>query len=79
MRIWGQVRFAANGATYPIALQQRAPGSSTWVRSGDLVQVTHSQGYFRARRPTQRGVDLARGLGLARLRQFEISREAVAR
>ena len=28
-RIWGQVRFAPNGATYPIALQERAPGSST--------------------------------------------------
>jgi hypothetical protein len=76
-RIWGQVRFAPNGATYPIALQERAPGSSTWVTSGDLVQVTNSQGYFKARRPTQRGSTWRAVWG--EFGRYEVSREAVAR
>ena len=78
-RIWGQVRFAPNGTTYPVALQERAPGSSTWVNSGDLVQVTNSQGYFRARRPTQRGSSWRAVWGAPDNSRFEISREAVAR
>lgn len=78
-RIWGQVRFAPNGATYSIVLQSRAPGSSTWVRSGDPVQVTHSQGYFKARRPTARGTEWRAVWAEPDLARFEVSRVAVAR
>jgi hypothetical protein len=78
-RIWGQVRFAPNGATYPVALQERARGSSTWVQSGGLVQVTHSQGYFRARRPARRGSRWRAVWSEPDYARFEISREAVAR
>ena len=81
-RIWGQARFAPNGATYPIYLQSRAPGSSTWVSSDPPVQVTQSQGFFQARasdasaaprgarsgpsRDLERHRDLARGASRAR-------------
>jgi hypothetical protein len=78
-RIWGHARFAENGTTYPIALQERAPGSSTWVNSGNLVQVKNSQGYFRARRPTQRGSTWRAVWGAPDYSRFEISREALAR
>jgi hypothetical protein len=78
-RIWGQARFAPNGATYPVVLQSRAPGSSTWVRSGDPVQVTHSQGYFKARRPTVRGASWRAVWAEPDFARFEVSREAVAR
>ena len=78
-RIWGQTRFAPNGATYPVLLQTRAPGSSEWVTSGDPVQVTHSQGYFQARRPTQRGATWRAVWSEPDFARFEVSREAVAR
>ena len=78
-RIWGQVRFAPNGITYPVYLQSRAPGSSTWVRSEPPVQVTQSQGFFQARRPTQRGTAWRAVWGEPDNARFEISREAVAR
>jgi hypothetical protein len=78
-RIWGQTRFAPNGATYPVLLQTRAPGSSTWVTSGDPIQITHSQGYFKARRPTQRGATWRAVWSEPDFARFEISREAVAR
>ena len=78
-RIWGQVRFAPNGAIHTITLQTRAPGSSTWVRSGDPVQVTHSQGYFKVKRPTVRGASWRAVWGEPDFARFEISREAVAR
>ncbi len=57
----------------------RARARPTWVRSGDLVQVTHSQGYFRARRPHAARLDLARGLGRARLRPHSRSRAKPSR
>jgi hypothetical protein len=78
-RIWGQTRFAPNGATYPVTLQSRAPGSSSWVRAGDQVQVTHNQGYFQARRPTQRGTTWRAVWAEPDFGRFEVSREAVAR
>ena len=78
-RIWGQVRFAPNGITYPVYLQSRAPGSSTWVRSEPPIQVTQSQGFFQARRPTQRGTAWRAVWGEPDNARFEISREAVAR
>jgi hypothetical protein len=77
--IWGQVRFAPNGATYPVVLQSRARGSGQWVRSGDPVQVTHSQGYFRATRPTRRGTMWRAVWAEPDFARVEISREAVAR
>jgi hypothetical protein len=77
-RIWGQARFAPNGATYWVSLQFRAPGSSEWVRSNP-VQVTHSQGYFQATRPTQRGTAWRAVWAEPDFARFEISREAVAR
>ena len=43
------------------------------------VQVTHSQGFFRARRPTQRGASWRAVWGEPDFARFEISREAVAR
>jgi hypothetical protein len=78
-RIWGQARFAPNGATYAIVLQERAPGSSTWVRSGDPVPVTHHQGYFQARRPTRRGSAWRAVWVEPDLSRAEVSREAAAR
>jgi hypothetical protein len=78
-RIWGQARFAPNGATYPVLLQQRAPGSSTWVTAGKAVQVTQNQGYFRARRPTQRGSSWRAVWSEPDFARFEVSRVAVAR
>jgi hypothetical protein len=78
-RIWGQARFAPNGAVYPLLLQKRAPGSSTWVRAGALVRVTHSQGYFRAKRNTNRGTTWRAIWGEPDFARFEVSREAVAR
>ena len=78
-RIWGHAMFAQNNTTYPIALQERTPGSSTWVTSGDLVQVTHAQGYFRARRPTQPGSTWRAVWAAPGNTRFEFSREAVAR
>ena len=78
-RIWGQARFAPNGATYPVTLQSRAPGSSRWVRAGDPVQVTHNQGYFQARRPTQRGTGWRAVWTEPDRGRVEVSREAVAR
>lgn len=78
-RIWGQARFVPNGATYPVYLQERAPGSTRWVTSGDPVPVNHFQGYFRARRPTQRG-SAWRAVWLEPDRsRAELSREALAR
>ena len=79
VRIWGQARFAPNGATYPISIQRRAPGASDWVQVGDLIQVTNSQGYFRARRPNQRGATWRAVWWEPDFSRFEISREAVAR
>ena len=78
-RIWGQARFAPNGAVYPIVLQERAPGSSTWVSSGDPIQVVDNQGFFRARRPTQPGSTWRAVWVEPDLGRVEISREAVAR
>jgi hypothetical protein len=78
-RIWGQARFAPNGATYAVTLQQRAPGSSTWVTAGSPVPVTSNQGFFRARRPTQRGSSWRAVWGEPDNARFEISRVAVAR
>ena len=78
-RIWGQTRFAPNGATYPVTLQTRAPGASNWVTSGEPVQVTHSQGYFQARRPTQRGASWRAVWAEPDFARFEVSRVAVAR
>jgi hypothetical protein len=77
--IWGQVRFAPNGATYPVLLQSHAPGSGQWVRAGNPVQVTHSQGYFKAKRPTQRGTVWRAVWSEPDFARFETSREAVAR
>jgi hypothetical protein len=77
--IWGQVRFAPNGATYPVLLQSRARGSDTWVRSGAPVQVTQSQGYFQAKRPTQRGAMWRAVWSEPDFARFETSREAAAR
>ena len=78
-RIWGQVRFAPNGATYTVTLQQQAPGSNQWVRSGDPVTVEDNQGYFQARRPTQRGSRWRAVWVEPDASRFEVSREAVAR
>ena len=78
-RIWGQARFAPNGATYPIFLQQRPPGSSEWIDAGEPVPVTHSQGFFQARRPGQRGATWRAVWREPDFGSFEISREAVAR
>jgi hypothetical protein len=78
-RIWGQARFAPNGATYPVVLQTRAPGSSSWASSGDPVQVTHNQGYFQARRPTQQGASWRAVWAEPDFARFEISRVATAR
>ena len=73
------MRFAPNGATYQVVLQSRAPGSSKWVNSNPPVQVTHSQGFFQARRPTQRGTAWRAIWGEPDNARFEISREAIAR
>lgn len=78
-RIWGHVRFAPNGATYPVLLQYRAPGSDQWVRSEPVINVTHNQGYFRARRPTQRGTVWRAVWAEPDFSRIEYSREAVAR
>jgi hypothetical protein len=78
-RIWGQARFAPNGATYLVYLQQRAPGSSEWANAGDPVQVTHNQGYFKARRPTQAGTTWRAVWVEPDFGRFEVSREASAR
>ena len=78
-RIWGQARFAPNGAAYPITLQQRPQGSSTWVTAGAPIQVLDNQGFFRARRPTQRGSTWRAIWAEPDFARFEISREAVAR
>jgi len=78
-RIWGQVRFAPNGARYPVLLQRRAPGSSSWEQAGKLVQVRHDQGFFTARRPTQRGATWRAVWAEPDFARFEVSREAVAR
>ena len=73
------MRFAPNGATYPVLLQSRARGSDTWVRSGAPVQVTQSQGYFQAKRPTQRGTMWRAVWSEPDFARFETSREAAAR
>ena len=78
-RIWGHARFAPNGATYAVVLQQRTPGSGRWVTSGDPVSVTHHQGYFRARRPTARGSTWRAVWVEPDLSRAEVSREARAR
>lgn len=78
-RIWGQARFAPNGATYQVTLQSQAPGSTAWVRSGDNVLVESNQGYFQARRPTQRGTRWRAVWVEPDFSRFEVSREAVAR
>jgi hypothetical protein len=78
-RIWGQARFAPNGITYPVYLQARAPGSSTWTNAGPPVEVTHSQGFFRARRPTQRGTVWRAVWAEPDYERLEFSREAIAR
>jgi hypothetical protein len=78
-RIWGQARFAPNGAQYSVLLQKRAPGSNRWVASGDLVRVVHNQGYFQARRPTSRGTHWRAVWAEPDFSRFEVSRDAVAR
>jgi hypothetical protein len=78
-RIWGQARFAPNGAMYPVYLQQRGPGSSQWTNAGDPVPVSHNQGYFKARRPTQPGTTWRAVWVEPDFERFEVSREAVAR
>ena len=78
-RIWGQARFAPNGATYAIGLQSQAPGSNSWEWSGAAVQVEHNQGYFQARRRTQRGTKWRAVWFEPDFSRAEISREAVAR
>ena len=78
-RIWGQTRFAPNGARYPVLLQKRPPGTTTWERAGSLVRVTHNQGYFRAKRNTQRGTAWRAVWSEPDFARFEVSREAVAR
>jgi hypothetical protein len=77
--IWGQTRFAPNGATYSVVLQSRTPGSSAWVRSDPPVGVTNSQGYFQATRATQRGTVWRAVWAEPDFARFEVSREAVAR
>ena len=79
VRIWGQTRFAPNGATYPVYLQYRTPGSSQWANAGDPVQVTHNQGYFQARRPAQSGATWRAVWAEPDFGRFEVSREASAR
>jgi len=54
-RIWGQVRFAPNGATQEVVLQVKQRGSQSWKISGGLIEVTHSQGYFQTKRPSAAG------------------------
>ena len=78
-RIWGQVRFAQNGTSYPVLLQERAAGSGTWVNAGKLVQVKQKRGYFRARRPTGRGSTWRAVWASPDFRRFEVSREATVR
>ena len=77
-RIWGLARFAPNGTKYEILLQSRAPGSSTWQSEG-TVRVTHSQGYFQARRSSRRGTAWRAVWAEPDFAHFEVSREAVAR
>jgi hypothetical protein len=43
------------------------------------VQITHSQGFFQVRRPTQRGSTWRAVWAEPDFARFEISREAVAR
>ena len=79
-RIWGQARFAPNGATYPVVLQSRAPrlvqmGELGRPRPGDAQPgLLPGPAAERPRGTTWRAVwaepDFAR---------FEVSREAVAR
>ncbi|HYH59353.1 MAG TPA: hypothetical protein VD790_09070 [Thermoleophilaceae bacterium] len=78
-RIWGQVRFAVNGTTYPLLLQQRNPGTSSWVRSGAALEVTHSQGYFQALRRIQPGTAFRAIWSEPDFSRFVISRVVVAR
>ena len=77
-RIWGQARFAPNGATYPVLIQSQAPGSNAWVRAG-TVQVRHSQGYFATRLPTRRRTRWRAVWAEPDFSRFEVSRVAVAR
>ena len=76
-RIWGQARFVPNGAVYSVYLQERTPGSSSWVNSGAPVPVKSNQGFFRARRPTQPGSSWRAVWGEPDNARFEISRVAV--
>jgi hypothetical protein len=78
-RIWGQTRFAPNGATYQIGLQELPPGASEWAYSGAPVRVEHHQGFFRARRPTRRGSRWRAIWFEPDFSRVEVSREAVAR
>ena len=49
------------------------------MTSGAPIQVTDNQGFFRARRPTQRGSTWRAVWAEPDFARFEISREAVAR
>jgi hypothetical protein len=78
-RIWGQVRFTPNGATQLVTLQVKQRGSNTWTRSGDVIEVTHNQGFFEVTRPSPPGATW-RAVWLERdLSGYRLSREAVAR
>lgn len=79
VRIWGQARFAPNGARYPVLIQVKRPGTNNWVRSGDPVQVTHGQGYFQVRRPHIRGATWRAVWSEPDFSRFEVSREASPR
>ena len=78
-RIWGHARFAPNGAVYRVALQTQPPGSTRWQMVGAPVQVTHSQGYFQARRPTVRGASWRAVWAEPDFSRYEFSRVAIAR
>ena len=77
-RLWGQARFAPNGAVYQVLIQRRVPGSSQWARAG-VVTVTNNQGYFRTRIPATSGTTFRAVWAEPDFSRTEVSREAVAR
>jgi hypothetical protein len=78
-RIWGQARFAPNGASYPILIQEQTPGSNRWTRAGDVLRVDSNQGFFQTERPTARGTKWRAVWAEPDFSRFEVSRVAVAR
>jgi hypothetical protein len=77
--IWGQLRFTPNGSTQYVALQYKAPGASSWTRSGAVIEVTSNQGFFEAKRPTGANVAWRAVWAERDFSSFQISREAIAR